>query len=493
MNKILFVTSEAYPLIKTGGLADVSSSLPKALAELGQEVRLVLPNYHAIKLQSDVAVRSVFELGTRTIRLLETQLPESSVTVWLVDYPDYFGMEGNPYVDAAGNPYHNNAERFTLFCRAVIEIAMNRIHIDWKADVVHCNDWQTGLIPALLSMEEHRPATIFTIHNIAYQGLYGGLAASMLQLPMQLLTADGMEFHGMVSFIKGGIAYADKITTVSPTYAQEIQTNELGYGLEGLLIYRRDDLMGIINGIDYDWNPEHDHWIAKQYNQHTLHDKVHNKTALQARLNLPVREDVFMLGLISRLVDQKGIDLILDCLYQLLGFPLQIVILGSGDKGLEHRLNQFALAYPYKMSLTLGYDESLAHLIEAGVDVFLMPSRFEPCGLNQMYSQRYGTLPIVRSTGGLADTVIDALPTTIADGTASGFVFREATAGALYETIKRAMLLYSFPESWRQLQMNAMRYDFSWHNSAGQYLELYATIETQQAVRESHYHDTANA
>ena len=493
MNKILFATSEAYPLIKTGGLADVSSSLPKALAELGQEVRLILPNYHAIKLHAAVTVRCSFNLGTRTIRLLETQLPDSAVVVWLIDYPEYFGTEGNPYVDSAGNPYPNNAERFTLFCRAVIEIAMNRVDIDWKADVVHCNDWQTGLIPALLSMEPHRPATIFTIHNIAYQGLYGGLAASMLQIPMQLLTADGMEFHGMVSFIKGGIAFADKVTTVSPTYAQEIQTHELGYGLEGLLIYRRDDLMGIINGIDHDWNPDQDHYIAKQYSQHSLHDKVQNKTALQMRLNLPVREDVFVLGLISRLVDQKGIDLVLDCLYQLLGFPLQIVVLGSGDKGLEHRLSQFALAYPYKMSLTLGYDESLAHLIEAGADVFLMPSRFEPCGLNQMYSQRYGTLPIVRSTGGLADTVVDALPTTITDGTASGFVFKEATAGTLFETIKRAMLLYSFPDIWRQLQLNAMRCDFSWHNSAEQYLELYATIETQQAVREARYHEPENA
>ncbi|MSR17536.1 MAG: glycogen synthase GlgA [Methylococcaceae bacterium] len=477
MKKILFATSEAYPFIKTGGLADVSNSLPKALAELGQDVRLILPNYGALKHNNEVNFRSEFRVGIHTVRLLETKLPDSEVIVWLVDCPEYFGMNGNPYVDEAGDSYPNNAERFALFCRAVIAVAMNRIQSDWKADIVHCNDWQTGLIPALLSLEYQCPQTVFTIHNIAYQGLFSGLMASVLRLPTSLLSQNGLEFHGMISFIKGGLVYADKITTVSPTYVQEIQTPELGYGLEGLLIYRNDDLKGIINGIDADWNPENDSFIPQKYSVNSLQNKVINKTALQTQLNLPLDENVFVIGLISRLVEQKGIDLILDCFPKLLNLPIQIVILGSGDKYFEKQLSQFSVIYPHKMALSLGYDESLAHLIEAGSDVFLMPSRFEPCGLNQMYSQRYGTLPIVRSTGGLADTVVDTLPNTIKDKTATGFVFNEESPGALLETVKRAVLLHSFPDVWIQLQTNAMTCDFSWENSAKQYLELYEGIE----------------
>ncbi len=478
MKKILFVTSEVHPLIKTGGLADVSSSLPKALAELGQEVKLILPNYRSLKLNHEPTLRSVFLIGKHTVRILETFLPDSQVPVFLVDCPEYFGLVGNPYVDGFGNSYVNNAERFTLFCRAAIEVTMNRAELDWKADIVHCNDWQTGLIPALLSLESLCPQTVFTIHNIAYQGLFNGLTASVLQLPPQLLSPDGLEFHGMLSFIKGGLAYSDKITTVSPTYAQDIQTPELGYGLEGLLIYRNDDLTGIINGIDADWNPEIDSLITQKYSVETLHDKAENKKSLQSCLNLPVNENIFTIGLISRLVEQKGIELILDCLPELLGLPIQLVMLGSGDKNFEQRLHQFAEAYPHKMALTLGYDEKLAHLIEAGADVFLMPSLFEPCGLNQMYSQSYGTLPIVRSTGGLADTVVDTLPKTIANKTATGFVFHAENSGALLETIKRALLLHDFPDAWKKIQTNAMTRDFSWKSSAEQYLALYESIES---------------
>ena len=477
MKKILFVTSEAHPLIKTGGLADVSCSLPKALTALGQEVKLILPNYRALKLTRNVQLRSVLKIGNHTVQLLETALPDSDVTVWLVDCPEYFGMAGNPYVNQNGVAHANNAERFALFCRTAVEVAMNRAQLDWKADIVHCNDWQTGLVPALLSLEYQCPATVFTIHNMAYQGLFSGLTAAKLQLPSQFLTPEGLEFHGMVSFIKGGIAYADKVTTVSPSYARDIQTAELGYGLEGLLVYRNDDLMGIINGVDGDWNPENDPLIVQNYNQHSLHLKVQNKTALQERLNLPVDEKVLMLGLISRLVEQKGIDMILDCMPELMVLPIQVVLLGSGDKSFEQRLIQFAATYPHKMALTLGYNEELAHLIEAGADVFLMPSRFEPCGLNQMYSQCYGTLPIVRNTGGLADTVVDTLPETLANQTATGFVFNEANAGSLLETIKRAILLYDFPETWRNVQVNGMNRDFSWRHSAAQYLGLYSSIE----------------
>lgn len=278
----------------------------------------------------------------------------------------------------------------------------------------------------------------------------------------------------MLSFIKGGLVYADHITTVSPTYALEIQTAAYGYGLEGLLGHRNDVLTGILNGIDIDdWNPETDPYIVKQFNAKTLGDKLPNKSELQRRFGLPVVANVPLLGLIGRLVEQKGIDLIIDSLPQLLDMPVQFVLLGSGDKDFEQRLQNLAHVYPDKMAVVFGYDEPLAHLIEAGSDIFLMPSRFEPCGLNQMYSQRYGTLPIVRYTGGLADTVVDALPDTIANRTATGFVFDEASASALLEAIKRALIIHGNPKVWRGMQVTAMLKDFSWQQSAAKYIELY--------------------
>lgn len=477
MKKILFATSETHPLIKTGGLADVAGSLPIALKRLGQDVRIVMPNYHDIKNCDPGRYVCSVRVNNCDVNILETLLPDSDVVVWLVDYPPFFGAPGNPYLDENGNPWADIGDRFSLFCRIVNEIAMNRAYLDWKPDVVHCNDWQTGLVPALLSLEEHRPATVFTIHNMAYQGVFPSTAFNQLNLPGQLWHPDGLEYHGMLSFIKGGMSYADRITTVSPTYAKEIQTPEFGYGLEGLLAYRQDYLSGIINGIDTAvWNPETDGYIANTYGVKTLENKLNNKTALQARLGLTVDPEVPLFGLIGRLVEQKGIDLVLSCLKDMTGMPLQFALLGSGDKSIQVKLQDFARLYPDKISVTIGYDENLAHQIEAGVDIFLMPSRFEPCGLNQMYSQRYGTLPIVRNTGGLADTVVDALPASIQDKTASGFVFNDPTPGALLEAIKRSLVLYAQKPLWRQLQKNAMQKDFSWQNSANQYLTLYREI-----------------
>ncbi|MBS3964309.1 MAG: glycogen synthase GlgA [Methylomonas sp.] len=477
MKKILFATSETHPLIKTGGLADVVGSLPPALKRLEQDVRIVMPNYHDIKNCEPGRYVCTIRVNNSDVNLLETRLPDSDVIVWLVDFPAFFGTPGNPYLDDDGNPWANIGDRFSLFCRIVTEIAMNRAYLDWKPDVVHCNDWQTGLVPALLSLEEHRPATVFTIHNMAYQGVFPSAAFTQLNLPGQLWHPDGLEYHGMLSFIKGGMSYADRITTVSPTYAREIQTPEFGYGLEGLLAYRRDDLSGIINGIDTTvWNPETDGYIPNTYSSKTLDAKVNNKTALQARLGLTVDPDVPLFGLIGRLVEQKGIDLILACLKDMANMPLQFALLGSGDKSIQVKLQDFDRLYPDKISVTIGYDENLAHQIEAGVDIFLMPSRFEPCGLNQMYSQRYGTLPIVRNTGGLADTVVDTLPASIHNKTASGFVFNDASPGALLEAIKRCLVLYAQKPLWRQLQKNAMQKDFSWQSSANQYLTLYREI-----------------
>jgi starch synthase len=474
MKKILFVTSEAHPLIKTGGLADVSGSLPKALAELGVDVRILLPNYHAIKTSGEVKHLGFIRVDNRNVNLMETKLPESSVMVWLLDNPEFFDRPGNPYLNPEGQSWPDNAERFSLFCRVAVEIAMNRAYLEWQPDVVHCNDWQSALVPALLSLETARPSTVFTIHNLAYQGLFPSEQALNLNLPGQLWQPNGLEFHNMLSFIKGGLVYSDRITTVSPTYAKEIQTPAFGYGLEGLLQHRQDVLSGILNGIDEDqWNPAKDVYIGKRFSADNLAGKQKNKAELQRSLGLPVNGDVPLFGLIGRLVEQKGINLIIECLPEMMELPLQFVLLGSGDKDYEQRLQNLGHVYPEKLAITLGYDESLSHLIEAGSDVFLMPSQFEPCGLNQMYSQRYGTLPLVRRTGGLADTVVDALPHTIANGSASGFVFTDAQSDTLLEAIKRAIIFYQNRPAWTTLQKNAMKKDFSWRQSAEQYLALY--------------------
>ncbi len=477
MKKILFVTSEAHPLIKTGGLADVSGSLPKALAELGQDIRLIIPNYQAVKISGNVRTLCSLRVDNRTVNILETQMPDSPITVWLVDFPDFFNYPGNPYSDGNGNAWPNNAERFALFCKVAVEVAMNRTDHDWKPDIVHCNDWQSGLVPALLSLEKHRPATIFTIHNMAYQGLFPASQIAALNLPGQLWHANGLEFFNMLSFMKGGLVYADHITTVSPTYALEIQTPEFGYGLEGLLSHRKDTLSGIINGIDLEqWNPATDRYINHPYQAKSLDKKYANKAELQERTGLPTDNKCALFGLISRLVEQKGIDMVLECLPDILAMPIQFVLLGAGNSEFEQHLLQLQTLYPDKIAVTIGYDESLAHLIEAGSDIFLMPSRFEPCGLNQMYSQRYGTVPVVRKTGGLADTVVDSTPETLANNTATGVVFTEASAGALLEAVKRTLLLYNNAKAWKKMQVNAMAKDFSWQHSAEQYLELYRGI-----------------
>ena len=477
MKTILFVTSEAHPLIKTGGLADVSGSLPKALAGLGVDVRLIMPNYQAIKTTEEIYYKSTVRVNNTDVNILETRLPGTQVIVWLVDYPEFFNFPGNPYVDEQGNAWANTAERFALFCRIAVEVAMNRSYLEWTPDIIHCNDWQSGLVPALLSLEASRPATVFTIHNMAYQGIFPKTTEASLNLPKSLWNPDGIEFNGMLSFIKGGLAYADRITTVSPTYAQEIQTADFGYGLEGLLSHRKEVLTGIINGIDANqWNPETDAYISERYNISTLNKKQLNKTALQNKHSLPVDNSIPVIALVSRLVEQKGIDLVLECLPEMLTLPLQFFLLGNGNKSFEQQLSLFAETYPDKIAITIGYDEALAHLLEAGADIFLMPSRFEPCGLNQLYSQRYATVPIVRKTGGLADTVVDTLPETLSKNTATGFVFNEASSGALMETIKRALIVYSQPKTWKQLQTTGMKKDYSWTKSAKEYMALYEQL-----------------
>jgi len=477
VNNILFVTSEAHPIIKTGGLADVSGSLPLALKALRRDIRILMPAY-ADALGRIRKPREITRLqlpgSAAPVRILETKLQGSSVPVWLVDAPKLFNRPGNPYLNEKGQDWPDNAQRFTLFARAAVAIAMGKAGLDWRPDLVHCNDWQSGLVPALLHMQAKRPATVFTIHNLAYQGLFDWDTFTALNLPEQLWSLEAMEFYDQISFIKGGIVFADMINTVSPMYAHEICTPEYGYGLEALLEMRASRLTGILNGVDYSqWNPARDRYLAHNYNAHTAADKVFNKLQLQRQFGLPINEQIPLIGMVGRLAEQKGIDLVLEAVPSLMQQPLQFVILGSGQKQLEQELLDISAKYPDRIAVHIGYDEAMAHLIEGGADMFLMPSRYEPCGLNQIYSLRYGTLPIVRRTGGLANTIIDATPELIKQGNATGFIFDKASAEALTRAVARALALYAQPRLWKKLVFAAMQQDFSWRRSAKQYLALY--------------------
>jgi len=484
VRKILFASSEVHPLIKTGGLADVSASLPIALQQHGQDVRIILPAYRqCLEMLTEIRTVATIKLDGfhQPIEILQSTLPDSDVTIFLVNSPQHFDREGGAYGPKEGGDWVDNAARFALFSRAIAAAAMDELGLDWQPDILHCNDWQTGLAPALIADLPNRPATIFTIHNLAYQGLYPRSAFDALDLPKSLWHSDGVEFYDMLSFMKGGLIYSDHVTTVSPTYAEEICTYEYGYGLEGLLSKRAKEgrLTGILNGIDNEeWNPKTDSSISKQYSAKTVLDKRENKLAIQRYFSLPEQEDTLVLGLISRLVAQKGVDLSLDAITSLLeaGENIQLVCLGSGEKSYEQDLRVLRARYPNKIGVDIGYNEALAHQIEAGADVFLMPSRFEPCGLNQLYSLRYGTLPVVRNTGGLADSVVDAFGDNLKEGVATGFKFDAATAEALEESLQRAIALFQRPRIWRQMVLTAMDQNFSWEKSSHAYLDLYDSL-----------------
>lgn len=483
MSRILFASSEAAPLIKTGGLADISGSLPAALKTQRQAVRLVLPAYpQALKQIGKTRRRGQLHIHGETVTLLEGRMPDSGVIVWLVDAPAHFDREGGPYLDSEGNDWPDNAERFTLFCRAVTEIAMDRAGLGWRPEVVHCNDWQTALVPALLSLEkERRPGTVFSIHNLAYQGRFGAETFQRLDLPTSFWHYSGLEYYGDLSLIKGGLAYADRLTTVSPSYAREICTPGMGNGLDGLLNHRCDRLTGILNGVDYAvWDPATDPLIVANYSAEAPDAKQQNKRELQRELGLPMDADIPLLGLVSRFVEQKGIDLVLEAVPNLIQQGVQLVMLGSGQRQLEQAASELARKEPKQVAVRIGYDETLAHRIEAGADLFLMPSRFEPCGLNQLYSLRYGTLPVVRRTGGLADTVVNTDTGSLADGSATGFVFEHAAVDGLLRAIHEALECYRKPDCHRKVMQNAMQQDFSWQQSAREYLAIY-----RQAIQDA--------
>ncbi|MBK1649571.1 glycogen synthase GlgA [Rhabdochromatium marinum] len=479
---VLFASSEALPLIKTGGLADVAGSLPVALRSLGHDARLILPAYpRALKQVRELRTACELRLpgALSPVRLLSGFMPDRDLPVYLVDAPEHFCREGNPYTDVSGRDWGDNAERFLLFSWAVATVAMGVPALNWRPQLLHCNDWQTALAPALMRDREERPATVFTIHNLAYQGLFDRATFDRLKLPPALWSVAGLEFHQRLSFIKGGIIFADRVNTVSPTYADEVRTSQHGCGLDGLLRQIGGRFQGILNGIDYHtWNPATDPALTQPYDTERLHLKAGNKLELQRLFDLPRNEHTFVLGYIGRLVEQKGVDLIVEMLPWLLEDPrVQVVMQGSGEANLELMLKRVAEAHPDRVGTYVGYDEGRAHLIEAGCDAFLMPSRFEPCGLNQMYSLRYGCVPIVRRTGGLADTVSDG-----DRGPATGFLFEEPSAEALCHKVREAVdLWHNNQDAWRARMRAGMEQDISWEASARQYQHYYAdALEARQ-------------
>ena len=489
--KILFATSEMTPLVKTGGLADVSGALPRALAALGHEVAVVMPFYGSIDRRGLSARKVLSEIrvdlpaGRRTLNVWKAssplQTPDSGLqtpTVYLIEDD---GLFNRPELYAiAGREYPDNPLRFSYFSLAAWWMLKG---LDWTPDVIHCNDWQTAMIPIYRRYlgavggdpELAAVRILLTIHNISFQGHYASTLVGLLGLPEGAYHPEGVEFHGGLNLLKGAVMTSDWITTVSPQYAREIQTPEFGCGLDGVLASRSNRLTGILNGIDTDvWNPATDPALTANYSLTDMKGKAICKRALQERFGLPVEARTPLLAIISRLADQKGLDLVAEIMPALLKRKVQFVLLGTGQPEYHKLFGNLARQHPRQAGVELGFDDALAHQIEAGADVFLMPSHFEPCGLNQLYSLRYGTAPVVRRTGGLADSIVDATKETVASGEGTGFVFDDYEAEALDETIDRALDLYrDAPQTWTKLIQNGMAQDFSWAHSAQEYEKLY--------------------
>lgn len=482
--KIFFASSEVVPFAKTGGLADVASALPKNLKLLNHDVRVIMPKYGSIndakfRLREVIRLKKIeVPMGKKTyvISVKSAFIPSSKVQVYFVEYPEYYHRE-SLYVDPkTGTDWEDNPARFLLFSRSILEIAKT---LSWQPNIIHCNDWQTSAVPLYLKTlyrdDEFfaETKTVLSIHNVGYQGNFSPDSVTSGGFPADLFyPLSPIEFNGKFSFLKTGIKYADIITTVSETYAREIQsTAEYGFGFEGILHDRTDDLYGILNGIDDDiWNPEKDDLIPFKFSRDDLTGKQKDKAALLEHCNLQKHPDFPLIGIISRLADQKGFDLIANVLKDIAALDMQMVILGTGDKKYHDLFNKASKKYPDKFSVHLTFNNALAHQIEAGSDCFLMPSRYEPCGLNQMYSMKYGTIPIVRATGGLADTVVDA-DADPENGT--GFTFKKYDAAKMLDAVKRALRHYQDAATWKTLQVRCMSRDFSWKKSARKYVEIY--------------------
>ncbi|MBI4431055.1 MAG: glycogen synthase GlgA [Candidatus Omnitrophica bacterium] len=466
------------PYVKTGGLADVAGALPRALSMLGCECHSFLPAYRAVRNNGFGLARKLGEVfvpirGNREKGVIWSLNDRRNHTIYFIEHDGYFNREG--LYGTADGDYADNAERFAFFSRAVIE-ALRTFPIA-PVDIIHLHDWQTALIPIYLkekySSESKLGAarTVLTIHNMAYQGLFDKQILPQLDLPWELFQIGKMEFWGRLNFLKGGLAYSDLLITVSPTYAREIQTPDCGAGLDGLLRDRSHDLKGILNGIDTtEWNPGTDPHLGANFSAANLNGKYMNKIELQKKLRLHESRDVMLIGFVGRLADQKGLDILFQALRGILELPVQMVVLGTGDRGYHDKLNQLKLQFPKQLCVELSFNNELAHRIYAGSDVFLMPSRYEPCGLGQLISFRYGTIPVVRKTGGLADTVRDA---SIDPAEGNGFVFSEYSRSALTDAVCRALAVFREKSRWTNLVHRAMALDFSWKRSAEAYIRLY--------------------
>jgi starch synthase len=481
--RVLYITAELYPWVKSGGLGDVAAALPPALIEQGADVRLLLPGFRGF-LDAFSSITDVVRLPTpftaARVRIARAKLPGTSNLAYLVDDPASYDRPGSPYASPDGNDWPDNHRRFALFGWIAASLARGADR-SWQPEILHGHDWHAGLAPAYLAAEPPmgaRASTVFTIHNLAYRGLFPAAVFPELALTPGFFSVDGVEFFGMISFLKAGIFYADRLTTVSPTYAYEIRTPVFGWGLDGLLRSRAAGLTGILNGVDpLFWDPRHDTNLPRPYGvKNAPAGKQTAKAALQNRLGLDPLEDAPLFGAVSRLTPQKGLDLVLGGLPDLVAAGTELALLGAGDSDLELGFTAAAAQHRGRIGVEIGYDESLAHLIIGGADVILVPSRFEPCGLTQLYALRYGSLPLVRRVGGLADTVIDANAATLADGIATGFVFDDDNSEALTAAVRRAVDLFRQPELWNRMMRHAMAQDFSWEEAARQYVTVYRTL-----------------
>ncbi|NVK31333.1 MAG: glycogen synthase GlgA [Gammaproteobacteria bacterium] len=467
---VLSVTSECVPLIKTGGLADVAGALPKALAPLGIDMRTLLPAYQAIAQTEGEVVMRFDDLMGGAAELRQCQVAEH--TVYLLVAPHLYQRGGGPYVDEFGHDYHDNAERFAALCQVAAYIARDGINGSWTPDVMHCHDWQAGLTPLYCKLHDCTQPSILTIHNMAFQGVFDPSVMEPLGLPAWVYSADHIEYYGKISTLKAAMVFADKITTVSPTYAQELADPHFGMGLEGVIQKRAADVLGILNGIDTDtWDPETE---AYPYGRTTLKRKATAKAALAKEFELDGTGPIAIV--VSRLSQQKGLDLLLDALPDYLDQGGELALLGSGDPALEHTFRELRNRYPGKVGVEIGYNEGLSHRMFAGGDMVLIPSRFEPCGLTQLYGLRYGTLPVVSRTGGLADTVIHANHAALNANVATGFVCNANSASALSGVLNHALALYQTPKRWQALQRNAMKQSVDWSVSASAYAALYQSL-----------------
>lgn len=485
--KIWYVASEVSPFAKTGGLGDVTGAFPKELKAKNHEVRIIMPKYKTIN-ERKYVLREVIRLKdipvtingqTKNINVKSAFLPDSKVQIYFIEMPEFFGRNGIYTDQSTGKDFEDNIQRFAYFCKGALETLKI---LSWRPDIIHCNDWQTALVPVYLKTlyrdDEFLGGikSVFTIHNLAYQGIFDKSMAGAIDLAADTVEdANELGHNGSINLMKGAIKFSDKITTVSKTYAKEISADEkYGYGLQKYLGEKKDNFAGIINGVDYSvWSPESDKFIPFKFSPEKMEGKEQNKQALLTRVNIPYDEKIPVFGMISRIVEQKGYKILLDALDELITLDVQLIILGTGDKELEKALENYQTKYPDKISINAAFDETLAHMVEAGSDLFLMPSAFEPCGMNQMYSLKYGTLPVVYHTGGLADTITEI---NLEEQTGNGIVFEKFNGKELIRAIKRALRYYKKKDSWSELRLRIMEQDFSWVKPTEEYLNIYNTM-----------------